>query len=58
MSIDPTLFRQVMRRFPTGVTILTVRDGDRIHGMTALRIVSAMLSRCLGSMFKVRRSAL
>ena len=47
MSIDPTLFRQVMRRFPTGVTILTVHDGDQIHGMTANAFTSISLEPTL-----------
>lgn len=47
MSIDPTLFRQVMRRFPTGVTILTVRHGERIHGMTANSFTSVSLDPTL-----------
>jgi len=36
-----------MRRFPTGVTLLTVRDGDRIHGMTANSFTSVSLSPTL-----------
>lgn len=47
MSIDPTLFRKVMRRFATGVTILTVRDGDQIHGMTANALTSVSLGPTL-----------
>ncbi len=43
MSIDSTLFRQVMRRFPTGVALLTVCDGDEIHGMTANSFTSVSL---------------
>lgn len=29
-----TDLRQVMRRWPSGVAVLTARDGDSIHGMT------------------------
>ena len=36
-----------MRRFPTGVTLLTVRDGDTIHGMTANAFTSVSLSPTL-----------
>lgn len=36
-----------MRRFPTGVTILTVRDGDQIHGMTANAFTSVSLEPTL-----------
>ncbi|MDE3090609.1 MAG: flavin reductase [Chloroflexota bacterium] len=46
-SIDPTLFRHVMRKFPTGVAVLTVRDGERIHGMTANAFTSVSLSPTL-----------
>lgn len=45
--IDPTSFRHVMRKFATGVTLLTVRDGDAIHGMTANAFASVSLSPTL-----------
>jgi 3-hydroxy-9,10-secoandrosta-1,3,5(10)-triene-9,17-dione monooxygenase reductase component len=32
--LDSAQFRRVMSRFVTGVTIVTGRDGDDIHGMT------------------------
>lgn len=41
------VFRQVMRRFPTGVTVLTVRDGAQIHGMTANSFTSVSLNPTL-----------
>ncbi len=47
MSIDSTFFRRVMRRFPTGVTVLTVRDGEQIHGMTANSFTSVSLDPTL-----------
>jgi len=34
VPVDWNTFRGAMRRFATGVAILTVRDGDAIHGMT------------------------
>ena len=35
MSIDPALFRSVLGRFASGVTVVTTRDADgRDHGMT------------------------
>ncbi len=40
-------FRHVMRKFATGVTVLTVRDGDHIHGMTANAFASVSLSPTL-----------
>ncbi len=36
-----------MRKFATGVTVLTVRDGDTIHGMTANAFASVSLSPTL-----------
>lgn len=35
MPPDWNTFREAMRRFATGVAIMTVRDGDAIYGMTA-----------------------
>lgn len=36
-----------MRRFATGVTVVTVRDGNRIHGMTANSFTSVSLTPTL-----------
>ncbi|MBI3741421.1 MAG: flavin reductase [Chloroflexi bacterium] len=47
MSLDSNLYRQVMRRFATGVAILTVRDGDHLHGMTANTFTSVSLDPIL-----------
>jgi flavin reductase (DIM6/NTAB) family NADH-FMN oxidoreductase RutF len=47
VPIDPTSFRHVMRKFATGVTLLTVRDGETIHGMTANAFASVSLSPTL-----------
>ena len=35
MAIDPELFKRVFASWPSGVTIVTSRDGERIQGMTA-----------------------
>ena len=35
MPVDWNTFREAMRHFATGVAVLTVRDGETIHGMTA-----------------------
>lgn len=44
MSIDADLFRAVLGRFATGVTIVTVRDGEgRDHGMTVSAFSSLSL---------------
>lgn len=47
MPVDPIQFRLAMRRFATGVTVVTVRDGDKIHGMTANSFTSVSLSPTL-----------
>lgn len=46
-QVDSKLFRQVMRKFATGVTVLTVRDGENIHGMTANAFASVSLDPLL-----------
>lgn len=43
MSIDPDLFRQVMSQFATGITIVTTRAGEEIHGLTANSFCSVSL---------------
>ena len=47
MTINSTQFRQIMRRYPTGVTVLTVRTGEHIHGMTANSFTSVSLDPTL-----------
>ena len=34
MSISSDEFKQALGRWATGVTVVTARDGDKIHGMT------------------------
>lgn len=34
MAIDEELFKECLRRWTSGVTIVTSRSGDEIHGMT------------------------
>ena len=43
MDIDASTFRQVMRRFPTGVMVLTVPDGDGMHAVTVNAVTSVSL---------------
>ena len=43
LGIDPTEFRSIMGRFPTGVTVITAAHGDRLHGMTANAVTSLSL---------------
>jgi flavin reductase (DIM6/NTAB) family NADH-FMN oxidoreductase RutF len=47
VSIDPSYFRRVMRRLATGVTVITVRDGNTFHGMTANTFTSVSLTPTL-----------
>ena len=35
MPFDPMLFRQVLGRFATGVTVVTACHGDVKHGMAS-----------------------
>ncbi|MGH7597918.1 MAG: flavin reductase family protein [bacterium] len=43
MSIDSELFRQVMSQFATGITVVTTRAGEEIHGLTANSFCSVSL---------------
>src|SRR6266498_1404078 len=41
---DPVLaFRRTLGMFATGVTVITTRDGDQVHGMTANAFMSVSL---------------
>ena len=40
---DPRSYRDTLGMFATGVTIITVGDGDSIHGMTANAVMSVSL---------------
>ncbi|HVA92047.1 MAG TPA: flavin reductase [Chloroflexota bacterium] len=44
---DPLEFRRTMGLFATGVTVVTVRDGEAIHGMTANAVTSVSLDPLL-----------
>src|SRR5512143_3885984 len=44
MPIDAQALRRVMRRFATGVTIVTGRNGGSIDGMTANAFTSVSLN--------------
>lgn len=43
MAVDPFEFRTIMGHFATGVTVITTREGDRLHGMTANAVSSLSL---------------
>lgn len=47
MSVDPRDFRRAMGLFATGVTVITVRVGDTVHGMTANAVTSVSLDPLL-----------
>ena len=42
-EIDPGIFRRVLGRFGTGVTVLTTQGADGVHGMTANAFMSGSL---------------
>lgn len=42
--VDPDRVRLTMRGFASGVTIITARAGDEIHGMTATAVCSVSLA--------------
>ncbi|MBN2385880.1 MAG: flavin reductase family protein [Anaerolineales bacterium] len=43
MPVQPETLRRAMRRWASGVTIVTTRDGDQVHGMTASSFASVAL---------------
>lgn len=47
MKIDTREFRRAMGLFATGVTVITARIGDDVHGMTANAVTSVSLDPLL-----------
>jgi flavin reductase (DIM6/NTAB) family NADH-FMN oxidoreductase RutF len=47
LSVEKDVFRRVMGRFPTGVTVITTRHGEHLHGMTANAVTSLSLEPML-----------
>ncbi|HXE73567.1 MAG TPA: flavin reductase family protein [Candidatus Nitrosotenuis sp.] len=43
MPVDPHAFKAALRQFASGVTVVTVRSGERIHGMTVSSFCSVAL---------------
>lgn len=43
MAVDPESFRRALRRFATGVTVVTVDYDGELHGMTASSFASVSL---------------
>jgi flavin reductase (DIM6/NTAB) family NADH-FMN oxidoreductase RutF len=44
---DPTIYKQVMRRYASGVMVLTIRDGDNFHAVTVNSVTSVSLQPIL-----------
>ncbi|MEE8525937.1 MAG: flavin reductase family protein [Thermoanaerobaculia bacterium] len=40
MTVAPDQFRDLLRCFAAGVTLVTTRDGDRVHGLTVSAFAS------------------
>jgi flavin reductase (DIM6/NTAB) family NADH-FMN oxidoreductase RutF len=40
MTISPTAFRDALRLFPAGVTVVTIRAGEQVHGLTVSAFAS------------------
>ena len=51
MPIDPKLQRTIMGRFATGVTVVTMKAGDTLWGMTANAVTSLSLDPPLVTIF-------
>ncbi len=47
MILDPQTFRAVMSKFATGVTVVTTRAGEQIHGLTVNAFCSVSLEPML-----------
>jgi len=43
VALDPTRFRSALRRFASGVTVVTVEHDGELHGMTASSFASVSL---------------
>lgn len=45
--IDANLYKQMMRRYATGVMVLTIRDGENFHAVTVNSVTSVSLEPIL-----------
>lgn len=43
MPVGPEEYRRALRRFTSGLTVITVPDADRLHGMTASSFAAVSL---------------
>jgi flavin reductase (DIM6/NTAB) family NADH-FMN oxidoreductase RutF len=46
-TIDPAVFRRAVGRFPTGITVVTTREGTHDHAMTVSAFTSVSLEPLL-----------
>jgi flavin reductase (DIM6/NTAB) family NADH-FMN oxidoreductase RutF len=44
MAVSPEDYREALRKFASGITIVTVAHGNELHGMTASSFAAASLS--------------
>lgn len=58
MSIDPATQRKIFGRFATGITVVTARAGETLHGMTANAVTSLSLEPPLVLVAVDRRAAM
>lgn len=47
VAVDPAQFRQALGQFATGVTVITVQQGEVMHGMTANTFTAVSLEPAL-----------
>lgn len=57
MSINSEAFRDALRHFPAGVTLVTLKAGDRTHGLTVSAFASVSPSPPLIAVIIDRRSS-
>ena len=43
MKVSNEGFKQVLRRFPSGVTVVTVKNGTEVHGITVSAFISVSI---------------
>lgn len=58
MPFDSLLQRKIMGHFATGVTVVTTRGGDQLHGMTANAVTSVSLNPPLVLVCVEKRAAM
>jgi len=44
MPVDAKAFKDALARFPSGVTVVTVQEGEEVHGITVSAFLSVSLS--------------